>query len=148
MTAVVERVARTAQGKGGHWSSDALCAKMRNAASAAPADLKELCGFCPVVKQCLATAMADKSLIGIWGGTTERERRLMRAGAGKAADPGPAIASSMTAVRAERNRLIVKLDRRGATASQIALALDITARTVRRVLVQHRNKHQAEEVES
>ena len=29
-------------------------------------------------EECLAYALADKDLVGMWGGTTERERREMR----------------------------------------------------------------------
>lgn len=45
-----------------------------NAAAAKQA--KELCRTCPVVNECLAYAMgfSPRSLTGIWGGMTERER--------------------------------------------------------------------------
>ena len=37
---------------------------------------KEICRTCPVVNDCIVYAMSfsPRSLIGIWGGTTERER--------------------------------------------------------------------------
>lgn len=37
---------------------------------------KEICRGCPVVNDCIEYAMSfsPRSLIGIWGGTTERER--------------------------------------------------------------------------
>ena len=37
---------------------------------------KEICRSCPVVNDCIEYAMSfsPRSLIGIWGGTTERER--------------------------------------------------------------------------
>jgi WhiB family redox-sensing transcriptional regulator len=37
---------------------------------------KQICRTCPVVNDCIMYAMtfAPRSLIGIWGGTTERER--------------------------------------------------------------------------
>ena len=39
----------------------------------------EICKACPVREACLAYAMSfpDRSLPGIWGGTTERERSRM-----------------------------------------------------------------------
>jgi len=37
-----------------------------------------LCGTCPVVAQCLKHAIDEPELHGIWGGTTEQERRGMR----------------------------------------------------------------------
>jgi WhiB family redox-sensing transcriptional regulator len=41
---------------------------------------KALCAVCVVRSTCLDYAMADPELLGIWGGTAERERdRLRRA---------------------------------------------------------------------
>lgn len=40
---------------------------------------KTQCAACPVIHQCLAHALADPSLTGVWGGTTETERDQMRA---------------------------------------------------------------------
>lgn len=39
---------------------------------------KAICGHCPLQAQCLAEALDDPSLYGVWGGTTERERVRMR----------------------------------------------------------------------
>lgn len=47
--------------------------------SAAPA--KALCSECPVKAECLAWALAHEKQ-GIWGGTSERERRRLRRIAG------------------------------------------------------------------
>jgi len=41
---------------------------------------KTVCAFCPVWKDCLRYAVETKQPLGIWGGTTERERRQARAG--------------------------------------------------------------------
>ena len=38
----------------------------------------DACAGCPVRQQCLEYALADPSLVGLWGGTTERERRTIR----------------------------------------------------------------------
>ena len=46
---------------------------------------KEMCRSCPVRDECLAHAMAHNEKFGIWGGTSERERRRMRARAAKQA---------------------------------------------------------------
>ena len=43
-------------------------------------DFKEavaICGDCDVKRQCLSYALSNKERFGVWGGTTERERRLM-----------------------------------------------------------------------
>lgn len=41
---------------------------------------RELCDTCPVRRDCLEEALADDSLTGLWGGTTDIERRLIRRG--------------------------------------------------------------------
>ena len=40
---------------------------------------KALCGGCPVQVLCRAVAESDRSLQGIWGGTSARDRRRSRA---------------------------------------------------------------------
>ena len=40
---------------------------------------KNLCATCPVVTPCLDHALADPSLQGVWGGTTETDRDRLRA---------------------------------------------------------------------
>jgi WhiB family transcriptional regulator, redox-sensing transcriptional regulator len=44
--------------------------------STAPA--KAICGRCPVRAECLALALADSELLGVWGGTSVRERKGVR----------------------------------------------------------------------
>ena len=39
---------------------------------------KAICARCPVEPECLAVALEDPALVGIWGGTTLFERRAMR----------------------------------------------------------------------
>ena len=39
---------------------------------------RALCASCTVRSECLAYALADPDLAGVWGGTTDRERRRMR----------------------------------------------------------------------
>jgi hypothetical protein len=41
---------------------------------------RELCGQCPVRRECLEFALADSELVGVWGGTTELDRRRTRRG--------------------------------------------------------------------
>lgn len=41
-------------------------------------EAKAVCGRCPVVEQCLGWAMRVGQVEGVWGGTTESERRAMR----------------------------------------------------------------------
>lgn len=67
------------------WQDRALCAER-----AVPADAffpetkpdpvaKRLCGQCPVREECLAYAL-DHQAVGIWGGTSTKERRRMSRG--------------------------------------------------------------------
>jgi len=39
---------------------------------------RKVCGRCDVKVQCLNYALTFPSMIGIWGGTTEKQRRLMK----------------------------------------------------------------------
>ena len=49
---------------------------------------KQICGGCPVKEPCLEYALQNKEKFGIWGGTSERERRrIARQRAGKKARP-------------------------------------------------------------
>ena len=40
---------------------------------------KAICHRCPVAAECLAEAMANPSIVGVWGGTTENQRAKLRA---------------------------------------------------------------------
>jgi len=42
------------------------------------AHARAICEGCPVRQECLQTALADRNLFGVWGGTTEAERRRLR----------------------------------------------------------------------
>lgn len=65
------------------WMRRALCARRGQAlffvargGSVKPA--KALCGACVVREQCLDYALDNPDLQGVWGGTSEQERRAMR----------------------------------------------------------------------
>ncbi len=64
------------------WHRDALCrGETRSFFSTAPGNLakaRALCAGCPVRQECLEVALSDPDLMGLWGGTTEAERRGMR----------------------------------------------------------------------
>ena len=40
---------------------------------------KEICGTCPIVENCLSIALQRNEQHGIWGGYTEKERRVLAA---------------------------------------------------------------------
>lgn len=37
-----------------------------------------VCGRCPVIEDCLSYALADESLVGVWGGMSEKGRKRLR----------------------------------------------------------------------
>jgi WhiB family redox-sensing transcriptional regulator len=39
---------------------------------------RAVCDSCPVRVECLEFALRDESLTGLWGGTTDAERRVIR----------------------------------------------------------------------
>lgn len=68
----------------GDWVADAVCAttdpELFFPDKGQPADkAKEICATCPVIEVCKSYAVnAPVVLQGVWGGTTERERRELR----------------------------------------------------------------------
>lgn len=44
---------------------------------AAQQGAKAICQRCPVIAECLADALDNRTEFGVWGGMTERERRAM-----------------------------------------------------------------------
>lgn len=76
------------------WVQDALCAQtdpeaFHPAKSTSPRLARRICNRCPVKAQCLEAAIADASLEGVWGGTTYKERQLLR----RTADQGAPAAA-------------------------------------------------------
>ena len=68
------------------WHQQAACRGVGpSTTSVAPGgnyeDVRARCAGCPVRRDCLEAVLADDSLVGLWGGTTDVERRAMRRGA-------------------------------------------------------------------
>ncbi len=67
------------------WRYDAACREIGGDSwypedGERPGLARRICMGCPVRSECLADALANASTygrFGVWGGTTERERRLM-----------------------------------------------------------------------
>jgi WhiB family redox-sensing transcriptional regulator len=78
MTVALERPMRTWRtdwANAGHCATadpDALFVQGR-----AQREAKSLCKNCPVVAECLADALDNRTEFGVWGGMTERERRAL-----------------------------------------------------------------------
>ncbi|QFP94839.1 WhiB family transcription factor [Mycobacterium phage Marshawn] len=66
------------------WEHDALCVQTDPhlffpQKGKGARDAKRICARCPVVDECLDRAMAfGVEVEGIWGGTTQRDRRAMK----------------------------------------------------------------------
>ncbi|CAB5219056.1 Transcription factor WhiB [uncultured Caudovirales phage] len=68
-------------------TDDALCAQIAPEMffplpndSGTAKSAKRICARCPEVEVCLTVAIANDEIHGIWGGSTERERQLIRRG--------------------------------------------------------------------
>ncbi|MDO5711902.1 MAG: WhiB family transcriptional regulator [Micrococcales bacterium] len=63
------------------WAPQAACGAVEPDAlfvqGAAQQQAKQICLRCPVVAECLADALDNRTEFGVWGGRTERERRAM-----------------------------------------------------------------------
>lgn len=65
------------------WQLDAFCSQTDPEAffperGDSPKDAKSICMMCPVREECLEFALENDERLGIWGGTSERERRVIR----------------------------------------------------------------------
>jgi WhiB family redox-sensing transcriptional regulator len=65
------------------WQMDALCAETDPEVffpdkGGSTRDAKKICGVCSVQAECLAYAIEYDERFGVWGGTSERERRYLK----------------------------------------------------------------------
>jgi WhiB family redox-sensing transcriptional regulator len=73
-----------AAGASTEWQEDGNCRRYVGVVEFFPTrgesahDAKAVCAACPVQEQCLDFAMRLRITHGVWGGLTERERRLLR----------------------------------------------------------------------
>ena len=78
------------------WRRQAVCAQTDPEAffpdkGGSSRDAKAVCARCPVISECLEFALAHDERFGIWGGTSERERRRIGRERQLAADPGQGV---------------------------------------------------------
>jgi len=107
------------------WMTDGLCAQTDPDAffpekGGSTREAKAVCRRCPVSAECLAYALANDARFGVWGGTSERDRRRMKRPAGRPRVPDPRAS--------EVRRLATRL-----TDPEIAVRLGCSARTVLRI---------------
>jgi len=65
------------------WQDDALCAQTDPEAffpekGGSTREAKRVCAKCDVRQECLEYALSHDERFGIWGGTSERDRRRLR----------------------------------------------------------------------
>jgi WhiB family redox-sensing transcriptional regulator len=65
------------------WMRDALCAEYDRELffperGQSSVEAKRLCGRCLVQRECREYALADDTLVGVWGGTSASEREQVR----------------------------------------------------------------------
>lgn len=65
------------------WQERALCAQTDPEAffpekGGSTGDAKRICSSCEVKDDCLAYALSHDERFGVWGGTSERERRKLK----------------------------------------------------------------------
>lgn len=65
------------------WMSDALCREIGDEPffsddAGLTKRAKKICHRCPVIAECLDYALQDMTLVGVFGGTHERDRRSIR----------------------------------------------------------------------
>jgi len=109
------------------WREDAICAQTdpelffpEKGQSSAQA--KALCHTCLSESECLAYALRNHETFGVWGGTSEKERKAMRPSTGAAA-----------AAVEERRKRVRELYDQGWEDALIADALGCHVRTVLRI---------------
>ena len=106
------------------WMAAGLCAEVDPElfypeAGAPNRDAKRVCAGCEVRAECLAYAIAHRERFGVWGGTTERERRRMRRAP---VTPAP-----------DRRTGVIRQLATTLTDPEIAARLGCSARTVLRI---------------
>ncbi|MFP8959148.1 WhiB family transcriptional regulator [Streptomyces nanhaiensis] len=108
------------------------------------AEAKELCGLCPVRRDCLDFALENVLREGIWGGLTEAERRPWHDGLPQRLDYDRVVAffngRDVHLTEAERQVVIDHAYVRGWRADRLACALQISHKHARDLLRQAANK--------
>lgn len=96
------------------WQADALCKEHPEvnffpdpSQSAAPASA--VCARCLVASECLSYALSETGIAGVWGGTSDEERRALE----PASDSTPKVWSRDDVTRAVRAWLVAGGDERG-----------------------------------
>ena len=111
------------------WMADGLCAEVDPElfypeGGESNRDAKRICGGCEVRPECLAYAIANRERFGVWGGTTERERRRMHR---------PVVRQAPGRRRPDKREGVVRQLAATLTDPEIAVRLGCSSRTVLRI---------------
>jgi len=114
------------------WMADGLCAQVDPElfypeCGESNREAKRVCAGCEVRAECLAYALAHRERFGVWGGTTERERRRMHRPVRPVLKRGP------SGRRPDKREGVVRQLAATLTDPEIAARLDCSARTVLRI---------------
>ena len=108
------------------------------------AEAKELCGWCPVRRDCANFALENRLKEGIWGGLTEAERRPWHDGLPQRLDYRRVVAfftgRDVHLTEAERQIVIDHAYVRGWRSDRLATALQISIKHARDLLRQAETK--------
>jgi len=95
-----------------------------------PAPALAICDRCPVVAECRKWA-TDTSQAGVWGGTTEEERRRIRRRATRSTGPGQPRAGGSYTITPEDEARRRQLWKEGHTDAEIAVRVGRTTDVIR-----------------
>ncbi|MGW1126387.1 WhiB family transcriptional regulator [Streptomyces sp. NPDC002526] len=108
------------------------------------AEAKELCGWCPVPRECLDFALENGLTEGVWGGLTEAERRPLHDNLHRRLDYRRVVAffqgRDVHLTEAERQVVVDHAYVRGWLPVRLAAALRISQKHARDLLRQAANK--------
>lgn len=95
---------------------------------------RAICGTCPLRQDCLTWALPQPDLVGIWAGTTGKERARLRGTTWTVATFNAAGSRGARRKAANRRLRIVALSAEGLTAAEVANKVGCSTRTVDRHL--------------
>jgi WhiB family redox-sensing transcriptional regulator len=109
------------------WQLDALCAQIDPEIffpekGGSPAAAKKICHTCTVKDTCLEAGLAKPGTIGVWGGTTPKERRRITR--------GREIKRRQPTRMVNSRRLALALLAEGKIPTQVAAIVGVSDRTI------------------
>lgn len=121
------------------WMADGLCRQVDMdmffpEQGGSTRDAKRVCLACPVQAECLAYALANPDLLGVWGSYSERERHRLAKGERFAPAMGNQRRQVVTAE--QRAQIEAMLDEGTASLNRIAKVVGVRWHTVERIYIE------------